>query len=104
VGGGATSTCSFSGAPTAVSLNAPSGVAVDAAGRVIIADTANNCLRVVSGGTVSQLAGTGSDASTGDNGYDRAAAVSLPDDVAVLPSGDVVVTTQNHVRQIVTPA
>lgn len=103
-GGGATSTCSFSGAATAVSLSSPSGVAVDASGRVIIADTSNNCLRVVSGGTVSQLAGTGTKSSTGDNGYDRVATVSLPVDVAVSASGDVVVTSDNHVREIVSPA
>jgi signal peptidase I len=103
-GGGATTTCSFSGAATSVSLSNPSGVAVDASGRVLIADTNRNCIRVVSGGSISQIAGTGTNASSGDGGFDGAAAVSLPDDVAVLPSGDVVITTQNHVRNIVTPA
>ena len=103
-GGGGTSTCSFSGSASSVALSAPSGVAVDASGRVVIADASNNCVRLVSGASVSQLAGTGTNGSTGDNGYDRAAAVAAPVDLAVLSSGDVVITTSNEVREIVSPA
>ena len=38
----------------------PSGIAVDAAGVVYVADSLNNKIRMISGGTVTTLAGTGS--------------------------------------------
>jgi len=43
------------GPATAALLSAPSGVAVDAAGNLYIADTQNTCIRKVTGGTISTL-------------------------------------------------
>ena len=44
------------GPATSAMLNAPQGVAVDSAGNVYIADTYNNLIRKVSGGTISTFA------------------------------------------------
>ena len=44
----------------AAELNSPVGIVADAAGNVFIADTGNNRVRVVSAGTITTYAGTGS--------------------------------------------
>ena len=51
------------GSALAASFNTPSGVALDAAGDLYIADYGNNRIRMVSGGTISTVAGNGSTAS-----------------------------------------
>jgi sugar lactone lactonase YvrE len=45
------------GPATSASLNSPQGVAIDAAGNLYIADTGNNRIRKVSGGTITTVAG-----------------------------------------------
>jgi DNA-binding beta-propeller fold protein YncE len=78
----------------------PSGVAVDASGKVYVADQYNNRIRVIAGGQVTTLAGTG------DVGYlDGPAAKAwfdLPSGVAVDASGKVYVADQynNRIRVI----
>ncbi len=47
------------GAATSAALSAPSSVAFDSAGNLYIADTLNNRIRKVSGGTITTVAGTG---------------------------------------------
>jgi hypothetical protein len=68
-------------------------VAVRANGDLYIADTLNNRIRVVRGGTISTVAGTGQFGSTGRNGGAATAAqLSEPLSVAVDDnSGDVYV-------------
>ena len=104
-GGGATTACSTAGVATAVSLSAPTGVAVDALGRVLVADTGRRCVRMVTGGNVSLLAGTGTSGSTGDNGPAVAALFNTPADVATASSGDVwIVDAGTHrVRRVEGP-
>lgn len=63
------------------SLNGPRGIAVDAAGNVYIADTANSRIREVTpNGTISTIAGTGVPGFSGDGG----SAVNTP---IITPSG-----------------
>ena len=90
-GGGATTTCTTTTA-TAVSLSAPQGVAVDAAGNVYVADTGRRCLRKVAGTAVTLLAFTGTNSSTGDNGPALAATSATPAMVDVLTGGDLLVS------------
>jgi MBG domain (YGX type)/Bacterial Ig-like domain (group 3)/NHL repeat len=66
-----------------VVLNAPSGIATDAAGDLFIADTGNNCVREVVGLTTQQTAvGQCSNDSTGNS----ATALSSPENLAFSPT------------------
>jgi uncharacterized protein (TIGR03437 family) len=51
------------GAATSAQLNGPQGLAVDSAGNLYIADTQNNRVRKVSGGTISTVVGGNNDLS-----------------------------------------
>jgi sugar lactone lactonase YvrE len=67
---------------TTAYLNAPSGVAVDKAGNIYIADTDNNRVRKVNtGGTITTLAGTGAADYYGDGGPATSAHLNHPHDV-----------------------
>jgi hypothetical protein len=86
-------------------LSNPSGVAIDAAGNLYIADTANHTIRkVTSAGEVSTLAGSpGQSGSVDDTG--PAARFNQPQGVAVDSTGNVYVAdTGNHTIRRVTPA
>src|ERR1035441_4942318 len=56
------------GAATSAQLFFPSGVAVDSAGNLYIADSANNRIRKVSNGVIATVAGNGTQGFSGDNG------------------------------------
>jgi sugar lactone lactonase YvrE len=101
-GGGATAGCATTGASTAVSLSAPSGVAVDTAGAVYIADTSRNCIRKVVSGTYSHVAGGGATTGCATTGAATAVSLNGPLGVAVDASGAVYVadTGNNCVRKI----
>jgi uncharacterized protein (TIGR03437 family) len=71
-------------------LSSPQGVAVDAAGNLYIAEAGRNTLRkVVTDGTITTLAGTGSCCYSGDGGPAIAAALNAPWGLAVDPAGDI---------------
>ncbi len=90
------------GAATSALLNAPTGVAVDASGNLYIADTLNNRIREVSGGTITTIAGTGAAGFSGDGGPATAAALSQPAAVAIDAQGDIYIadTNNNRIREI----
>ena len=85
-------------------LRSPEGVAVDASGNIYIADTGNNRIRLVtkSTGIITTVAGTGSDAYTGDKGLATAATLSAPRDVAVDASGNIYIAdfSNNCIRLV----
>lgn len=54
-----TAVCGDGGQATAANLNNPSGVAVDGAGNIYIADTGDNRVREIIAGTITTIAGTG---------------------------------------------
>jgi uncharacterized protein (TIGR03437 family) len=87
----------------AAQLNAPVGVAVDAAGNVFIADSGNNRVRKVSAsGAISTVAGNGSAGSTGDGGAASSAELNAPFGLTLDASGNLYVTefTGDRVRKI----
>nr|WP_179673332.1 gluconolaconase [Duganella sp. 1224] len=89
------------GAPTAAAFNTPSGLAIDAAGNLYVADTGNNAIRKIKpDGTVSTLAGDG---LAGDkDGKGAGAQFNGPVGVAVDAAGVVYVsdTYNDRIRRI----
>ena len=93
------------GPATQARLNFPSGVAVDGAGNVYIADQGNNCIRRVDqDGVITTLAGTGRAGYSGDGGPAIQAALDTPTDVSVDPKGYVYIADfQNRRIRRVSP-
>lgn len=94
-------------APTMAQLSFPTGgnpepggaLAIDAAGRLYIADTENHRIRVVdfAANTISTLAGTGSAGFSGDDGPAEMAQINAPRDLAIGPDGRLYIAdTDNH--------
>jgi hypothetical protein len=84
-------------------LQAPSGLSLTAAGGLLIADTTNNRIRLVSGGLLSTVAGTGTAGSAGDGAQALLATINAPQDVSALPSGTgflIADTTGNKIRRV----
>src|SRR5271170_5944472 len=76
------------GAATNASLNGPTGVALDSAGNLYIADTGNNRIRKVSGGTIATVAGNASLGFSGDGGPATSASLFQPTGVALDSAGN----------------
>ncbi len=101
-------------AATSAELQSPGGVTSDAQGNLVIADTANNRIRVVASSTgtfdnqpmtagdIYTVAGTGAAAYNGDGIPAVTAALSLPNSVALDGQGniDIADTANNRVREV----
>ena len=82
-------------------LNMPSGVAVDAASNVYIADTGNSAIRLVNSatGSISTIVGIATAPGTGKvPGSAVATQLSLPADLAVSPTGTLVILDSGNNR------
>ena len=89
------------GATTSAIFRSPRSVAVLPNNDVVVADTGNNCIRLVSNGYVSTLAGTCNVDNYGfADGAGQTAKFSFLQDVAVLPNGDIAVADNNRVRVV----
>jgi sugar lactone lactonase YvrE len=97
-----TGTPGFAGdgaAATAADLDSPSGVAVDAAGNVFIADTANQRIRRLDTfGLIATIAGTGVAGFGGDGGAAVAAQLQDPVAVVVEPAGTILIADAGNQR------
>jgi len=84
---------------TSVKLNSPSGVAVDGAGNLYIADTGNHVIRevVAATGNIETIAGNGTSANSGDNGPAVSASLNDPWGVTADAAGNIFIAdTGNH--------
>ena len=78
-------------------LSLPSGVVMDRAGNLYIVDESNSRIRKVApDGTISTLAGTGTNGYSGDGGPADKAKLFLPIDVAVDSAGNVYIADQGN--------
>ena len=105
IAGNGTQGFSGDGGPaTSAELNTPSGVAVDNAGNVYIADTWNNRIRKVSAasGIITTVAGDGVQGYSGDMGPATSAELTNPYGVAVDNEGHLYIadTYNNRIRRI----
>ena len=92
------------GGPAAsAKLNKPRGVTLDASENVYIADSDNHCIRKVSAGNISTVAGIGgSNGYAGDGGAATSAKLNKPVDVFVDANGNLFIADQdNHVIRVV---
>jgi trimeric autotransporter adhesin len=92
------------GLATLATLNSPQGVAVDASGKIYIADMYNNRIRMVteSTGVITTVAGTGTTGYSGDGGLAALAVLNLPMGIAVDASGKIYIadTKNNRIRMV----
>lgn len=102
-----TGSAGFSGdgsAAVSAQLNAPSGLAVDGAGNLYIADTGNHRVRFVSAatGAISTFAGTGTVGFTGDGGLATFAELNAPQGLFLTATGNLYIadTGNNVVRTV----
>ncbi len=97
-GNGVTGFSGDGGRATSASLNLPSGVAVDAAGNLYIADSGNNRIRkVTAAGIISTAAGNGVRGFSGDAGAATSASLAGPSGVASDAAGNLYIAdTNNH--------
>ncbi len=80
------------GQATAASLARPVGVSVDSSGNLLIADTNNQRIREVSGGSITTLAGSGEQGFVGDGGPLFSAALNAPKAAITDSTGNLVIT------------
>lgn len=90
------------GPAVSAELNYPRAVAVDGAGNVYIADTLNNRVREIVSGTITTVAGNGTQGFAGDGGSATSAQLNLPRGVVLDAAGDLYIsdTGNNRVRKV----
>ncbi len=88
VGGNAQSFGGDNGPATAAGLALPRGLAMDAAGNLYFADSANHRIRRISpAGVITTVAGQGTETFAGDNAPVVSASLDSPRSVAISPAG-----------------
>lgn len=104
VGSGIQGSAGDDGLAIRAQLSEPTGISVDQAGNLLIADTANHQVRRVerAAGLISTLAGTGTPGFSGDGGLGTAAQLNGPTAVAADGDGRVLIadTFNNRVRRL----
>jgi uncharacterized protein (TIGR03437 family) len=86
------------GPAVSAQLSYPSGVAVDTSGNLYIADNYNNCIRKVSNGLITTVAGTGIGGFSGDGGLATSAHLTGPTGVAVDAAGNLYIVDTGNAR------
>jgi subtilisin family serine protease len=89
------------GPATAAQLNMAIGVALDAAGNILIADLYNFRIRKVTpGGIISTVAGSGEQGTAGDGGPATSAQLEPTYGVAVDAAGDILIADSLRIRKV----
>jgi trimeric autotransporter adhesin len=90
------------GPATAARLTSPSGVAVDTAGDLLLADTSNNRIRKVTDGVITTIAGNGEPYGYGENIPATQATLNSPFGVAVDAAGTIYIadTFNQRIRKV----
>jgi uncharacterized protein (TIGR03437 family) len=88
-------------------LGAPHAIALDTAGNVYFADTANNRIRRIAAspaGVITTVAGTGAQGYSGDGGQAASAALNRPEGIAFDSAGNMYIadTNNNAIRKVAT--
>ncbi len=102
-GNGADSYYGDGGPATAASFSYPSGICLDNAGNILVADQGNDVIRKISpGGTISTVAGNGSHGYSGDGVPATSSMLSAPTGVIVDISGNMYIADRfnNRVRMV----
>jgi uncharacterized protein (TIGR03437 family) len=90
---------------TSAELNVPSGVALDAAGNLYIADTGNHRVRKLTpNGTITTVAGNGYANYNGDGGPATSSSLNSPEDAVVDAAGNIYIadTGNDAIRKVST--
>ena len=90
------------GAPLNASIGQPSGLAIDAAGNIYVANYTNSRIRKISNGVITTVAGTGAAGFSGDNGPATSAKIALPQGIAVDGNGTLYIADEynNRIRKV----
>src|SRR5258708_2924232 len=83
---------------TSVQFSSPNALTLDSKGAVYVADTGGSRIRLISGGSVTTIAGTGTAGYTGNGASATVATINSPGGIVVDSSGAVYIAeTSNHV-------
>jgi len=88
------------GLATAAEIASPSGIGVDSAGDLLIADTGNNRVRTVAAGIINTVAGNGTYGFSGAGGTATSATLGAPAGVATDSAGNLYIIDAWRVLQV----
>ena len=101
VGTGSAGFSGDGGSATLAQLDGPTDVAVTSGGTLLIADSENNRIRAVFGGTITTLAGNGAPTFAGDGGNPTSASLKSPEAVTSNASGVFIADSgNNRIRKV----
>ncbi len=91
-----------SGAPSTAQFSSPSGLAFDSKGNLYIADSANHRIRMISGGTITTVAGNGTAGYAGEAAAAASANLNTPTGIAFDASGNLYIadSVNNVIRKV----
>ena len=86
-------------AATSCTLNGPESISLDSSNNIFISDAGNNKIRKIdSTGKITTIAGTGTQGSSGDNGYATSATLSYPMHTHIDSAGNIYIADTGNCR------